>query len=139
MSSDIRDASMPFDLQESFVVAAEQALGASLPSSYRQAMLRSNGGELEVDGDAWFQYPIADTSDRKRLSRTANHIILETRNCGAGPQFPEGALAIAGNGSGDHLVFLRQGGVFGPAVFAWSHETGEVREIASDFAELQAP
>jgi hypothetical protein len=105
---------MPFDLQESFVVAAEQALGASLPSSYRQAMLRSNGGELETDDG------------------------LETRNCSAWPQFPEGAVAIAGNGSGDRLVFLRQGAVFGPAVFVWSHETGEVREVASDFAELQA-
>ena len=129
---------MPVDLHESFVLAAEQALGARLPESYRRAMLRSNGGELEARGEEWVQYPIADTSDRKRLSRSANHILKETEVCRQWPGFPQDALAIASNGAGDHLVLVRQGGTFGPAVYVWSHETRALEKLADDFAELAA-
>jgi hypothetical protein len=129
---------MPFDLNESFVLAAEQELGARLPESYRAAMLRANGGELEVQEDSWLQYPIADTSDRKRLSRSANHIIKETEVCRRWPRFPGNAVAIAGNGAGDHLVFVKQGASFEPAVYLWSHEAGSLEKVVNDFAELEA-
>jgi hypothetical protein len=128
---------MPFDLAESFVLAAERELGATLPPSYRRSMLQENGGELETDGEVWDQYPIADTSDRKRLSRTANHILKETQSCREWPGFPSDALAIAGNGAGDQLVFLQRGGLFEPGVYAWSHETGDLSKVANDFAELK--
>ncbi|MBQ0946525.1 SMI1/KNR4 family protein [Ideonella sp. 4Y16] len=129
---------MPFDLAESFVLAAEQELGARLPESYRTAMVRANGGELEVLEDSWVQYPIADTSDRKRSSRSANHIIKETEVCRGWPRFPGNAVAIAGNGTGDHLVFLRHGVSFQPAVYLWSHEEGSLERVANDFAELES-
>jgi SMI1 / KNR4 family. len=129
---------MPFDLAETFVLAAERELGSPLPVSYRAAMLRENGGELETESDDWELYPIADTSDRKRLSRTANHIIKETQSWRGWPRFPEGALAIAGNGSGDQLVFLKEGVTFTPTVYAWSHETGAIAKVADDFAKLKA-
>lgn len=130
---------MPFDLAEQFVLSVEQELGAALPAAYRVAMLRRNGGELAAGDDDWQQYPIADTSDRKRLSRTTNHILKETQEARAWPSFPAGALAIAGNGAGDQLVLLRQGNAFSPAVYVWSHETGHLQEVASDFSKLQAP
>ncbi|OWQ45346.1 SMI1/KNR4 family protein [Roseateles noduli] len=130
---------MPFDLDESFLLAAERALGGRLPESFRLAMLQSNGGELETDDDEWEQYPIEDTSDRKRLSRTANHVLKETERCRAWPRFPANAVAVAGNGSGDHLVFILEGGVFDPTVLAWRHETGELEQVAADFADLQDP
>jgi hypothetical protein len=128
---------MPFDLAETFVLAAERELGSPLPASYRGALLRENGGELATESDDWELYPIADASDRKRLSRTANHIIKETESCRSWPHFPEGALAIAGNGSGDQLVFLKEGARFGPAVYAWSHETGAIEKVSDDFAKLK--
>lgn len=130
---------MPFDLQESFVVAAERALGARLPASYREAMMRSNGGERDAEDDTWWLHPIADASDRKRQSRTANHILHETRRSSARAGFPEGALAIAHNGSGDQLILLRSGEVYAPEVYVWWHETGEVRQIAADFTDLDEP
>jgi len=34
---------MPFDLDEHYVRATEQALGVSFPTTYRLAMMRSNG------------------------------------------------------------------------------------------------
>jgi hypothetical protein len=129
---------MPFDLAETFILAAERELGGSLPKSYRAALLRANGGELETESDDWEMYPIADTSDRKRLSRTANHIIKETQSCREWPRFPEGALAIAGNGSGDQLIFLKDGASFSAAVYAWSHETGAIAKVADDFSLLKA-
>ena len=129
---------MPFDVAETFVLSAERELGSPLPASYREAMLRENGGERETESGDWELYPIADTSDRKRLSRTANHIIKETQSCRGWPRFPEGALAIAGNGSGDQLVFLREGASFTPTVYVWSHETGAIAKVADDFANLKA-
>ena len=128
---------MPFDLAESFLLAAESQLGARLPESYRTAMLRANGGELEVVENSWQQYPIADTSDRKRLSRSANHILKEIAVCCSWPRFPRDAIAIAGNGGGDRLVFMKRDGVFEPSVYLWSHETGLLEKVADDFAELE--
>jgi hypothetical protein len=129
---------MPFDLAESFIVAAERELGARLPESYRAAMLLSNGGELEVLEESWQQYPIADTSDRKRLARSANHIIKETEVCRGWLRFPREAVAIAGNGGGDQLVLIKRNGEFESSVYCWSHESGALERIANDFAELQA-
>lgn len=128
---------MPFDLAEPFILEVERQLGGSLPGSYKAAMSRSNGGEIEADDDLWQLHPIADTSDRKRLARTANHIIRETASACAWPTFPFGALAIGANGSGDRLVFLRSGNFFGPEVHIWWHETGNTQVFARDFSELQ--
>jgi hypothetical protein len=127
---------MPFDLAESFILEAERRLGASLPASYKTAMARSNGGEIEALGDVWQLHPIADTSDRRRLARTANHIISETATMHNWSSFPVGALAIGGNGSGDCLIFLQETDAFGPAVYVWSHETGQTERLAHDFSEL---
>jgi hypothetical protein len=129
---------MPFDLAESFLLAAERELGASLPKTYRLAMLRENGGEIETDDDFWQQYPVADTSDRKRLSRSANHILKETESCRGWARFPENAVAIASNGAGDQLVLLRQNEVFAPEVYAWLHESGELKKVADDFSLIKA-
>ena len=127
---------MAFDLKAEFVDAAEHGLGLPLPASYRQAMQRSNGGEIEVGDDVWWLHPIADPSDRKRLARSANPVLKETAGCQDWPRFPAGALAIASNGSGDQLVLLRGASAFEPAVYEWSHETGELCQVAEDFAQL---
>ena len=129
---------MPFDLAESFIYAAEQLLGATLPDAYRNSMLKKNGGELEIEDDVWQQYPIADTSDRKRISRTANHIIKETQYFKNWPGFPREAVAIAGNGSGDQLVLIKEGTSFGQAVYIWVHGTGQLQKIANNFSALTA-
>ena len=129
---------MPFDLAESFLLAAERELGATLPKSYRLAMLRENGGEIAADGDDWQQYSVADTSDRKRLSRSANHILKETESCRGWARFPQNALAIAGNSAGDQLVLLKQEEGFAPEVYAWLHERGELQKVADDFSLIKA-
>lgn len=128
---------MPFDLAESFVIETERQLGAELPVAYRNSMRIQNGGELEVGEEVWQQYPIADASDRKRLARTANHVLKETAVCLGWLGFPPNALAIAGNGSGDQLVFLKVDDAFQPEVYLWLHETHVLQQVAHDFSEIK--
>ncbi len=129
---------MPFDIAESFVIAAERLLGAPLPSSYRNSMLRANGGEVEISGGIWQLHPVADSSDRKRLSRSANHIPRETEVCRGWDGFPDEAIAIAINGAGDRLVLVRRGRFFDPSIHLWRHGTDELIQVADEFPEAGA-
>ncbi|TMN88087.1 SMI1/KNR4 family protein [Pseudoalteromonas phenolica] len=127
---------MAFNLEEKFLLQAEEELDAVLPQNYKASMQNNNGGEIEVAGDVWEQYPIFDTSDRKRIARTCNHIIAETRSCEGFGNFPNNALAIAGNGCGDQLVLIKQSNSYMDSIYVWSHETGELNKVANDFNEL---
>ena len=127
---------MAFALHETLIQKAEEKLGARLPDSYRRAMMAGNGGELTGLDDDWFLYPIRDDSDRKRLARTWSDIVEETAKLAESENFPHGAVAIAHDGGGDQLVFLRAEGGFAPAVHHWFHETGDILKLAEDFAEL---
>lgn len=128
---------MPFNLSEEQLSQTEKELGAKLPHEYREAMKLSNGGEVTTQNDAWELYPIKDASDRKRLSRTCNHILSETESCKGFGNFPSDAVAIAGNGLGDQLVLIKESGRFLDSVFLWFHETGELQESAATFNELK--
>ena len=128
---------MPFNLSEDQLVQAEKELGSKLPREYREAMKQDNGGEASTEEDDWEFYPIKDTSDKKRLSRTCNHIIGETESCKGFGNFPEHALAIAGNGLGDQMVLIKESGQYLNKVFLWLHETGELQELAATFNEIE--
>lgn len=112
-------------------------MGAKLPHEYREAMKIDNGGEASTEEDDWEFYPIKDISNRKRLSRTSNHIINETESCQGFGYFPESAITIAGNGFGDQMVFLKEGESFGDTVYLWLHETGELQQLAGSFSEIK--
>jgi SMI1 / KNR4 family (SUKH-1) len=128
---------MPFDLDERFIVTAEEKLGAKLPYSYRQAMMKGNGGAVRADGDVWHLYPILDTSDRKRLKRSCNDILYETRFMRGWRGWPENALAIASNGTSDRLVLLKNGRHYDPTVYVWLHDTDELVTVAEVFSDLE--
>jgi len=128
---------VPFNLSEEQLAQTEKELGAKLPLEYREAMKLDNGGEASTEEDDWELYPIKDVSDRKRLSRTCNHIINETESCKGFGNFPENAVAIASNGLGDQMVFIKESVQFQNIVFLWLHETGELRELAATFNEIE--
>ena len=118
---------MPFPLEPQFVVRAEQKLGAKLPAAYVAKMLRANGGSVEIEGEDWELHPILDETDAKRTARTCNDILHETDEARGWEGFPEEALSIGRNSSGDHLVLLRTGeGVYDDTLHLWDHETHEV-------------
>ena len=100
-------------------------------------MILDNGGEAETAEDGWEFYSIKDTSDRKRISRTCNHIISESEACKGYGNFPENCIAIANNGMGDQMIFLKEGDKFKEEVFLWLHETGQMELLANSFSEIE--
>ena len=127
---------MPFDLSEDQLKAAEVEIGATFPDSYRSRMMQSNGGEIDTGSDCWNMIPLKDTSDRKRLSRTTNHVLIETKSFSGFPLWPQSAIAIAENGTGNALVMLRNGDQLGPQVYYWCHDDGALELLAEDFSAL---
>lgn len=127
---------MPFSLAETYILVAEQALGASLPGIYRAYIAKCNGGEVEAEYDTWQVHPLEDRTDRKRISRTANHVLRETEQARRWPKFPAEALCIASNGTGDLLVLKREGSAFKDEVYLWSHEHGTTTWLAASIEEL---
>jgi hypothetical protein len=127
---------MPFPLAESYILDAEIALGATLPPRYQASIARSNGGEVEAEFDTWQLHPLEDRTDRKRLARSASHVLRETEQARKWPKFPANVIAIASNGTGDLLVLQQQGSAFADTVYLWSPETGELVHIAEGIDEL---
>ncbi|MNR26446.1 SMI1 / KNR4 family protein [compost metagenome] len=114
-------------------------MGVRFPEAFRERLRRQNGGELVVGNEVWIVHPVFDSSDRKRVGRTANHILRETEAAREWPGFPSGAIAVAENGTGDRLVFLSDTlgqTALGSTVYHWEHEGGTLEPVAQDFAEL---
>ena len=129
---------MPFPVDEKYILQSEQKLGVTFPASFREKMMKENGGSVATPPDAWDLYPFMDTSDKKRLKRTCNDIVRETAVAKEWTGFPQCAVAIGANGCGDQLVLMPSDdpAVLRDAVFWWDHETGEVRKVAEDYKEL---
>ena len=127
---------MSFPIDQQFVAETEKNLGATFPASYSASMREHNGGSVRTGSEEWRLYAIFDTSDKKRLKRTCNDVIRETKSAANRTGFPEDAVAIGANGCGDQLIFLREDDRLGPEVFWWDHETGTVHKVADDFGEL---
>lgn len=94
---------------EQCIQVAETALGTKLPAEFRNRLLTNNGGELTTAGSDWRVFPVLDTTDGVRKTRTANHMVAETQRAASLPGFPAGAVAVGTNDSGQLLVFLRHG------------------------------
>lgn len=129
---------MAFPLDEKFITDTENELNVLFPNEFKTKMIQQNGGEVFTEDDNWQLYPFFDQSDKKRISRTCNHIGLETKQAREWINFPDDAVAIAGNGCGDHLVLLTTDGgkKLGEEIFIWHHETGEVEKTAETITEL---
>ncbi|REJ68302.1 MAG: SMI1/KNR4 family protein [Planctomycetota bacterium] len=130
---------MPFPVDIKYVTETERKLGVKFPPSYVTRIVKSNGGEVEAPPDVWSLYPIYDTSDKKRLKRTCNDVVRETKAAKEWPDFPPAAVAIGANGCGDQLVLIPQADapdILGSEVYWWDHETGELNKVADDLADL---
>ena len=53
------------------------------------------------------------------------------------PDWPEHAVAIADNGTGDKLLFLREDRLYQPEVYVCLHDTGDLIVVAQSFSELR--
>lgn len=128
---------MPFPVEESRIRKAEEAPGVRFPGSYRRRMQRDNGGELVVEEEGWWLFPILDDSDRKRLARTCNDVVRETRLSREWPGFPADGVAIADNEAGDRLIFLPDTAdqqQLSSMVWCWRHdEAGDLEAFGEIF------
>ncbi|UPG96507.1 SMI1/KNR4 family protein [Luteibacter aegosomatissinici] len=120
---------MAFTVDEEHISKAEQALGRQLPVELKQRLRRNNGGDLATEDADWILFPVYDPTDRKRIARTANHIVRENESWRQWSGFPEGAIAIASDGEGNALVIL----VGSDEVLAWNHETRQCQPVHLDW------
>ncbi|MDM1347885.1 SMI1/KNR4 family protein [Myroides marinus] len=130
---------MPFPIELKYIVQTEEELGVLFPDQFKTKMMQENGGELTTKEDDWQVYPFFDRSDKKRISRTCNHIGLETKQARSWRNFPTNAIAIASNGSGDYLILLPETGnekQLGEVIYSWWHEEGIPQQIADSINDL---
>ena len=130
---------MPFPIDIKYIIETEQELDILFPENFKTKMIQENGGTLVTEDDDWQLYPFFDKSDKKRISRTCNHIGLETKQARNWGNFPIDAIAIASNGSGDHLVLLpktQNDNQLSDEIYIWYHETGEIEKVADTVYEL---
>ena len=130
---------MPFPIELKYIKETEVELGIEFPKSFVHKMEKENGGEFSTEDDDWILFPFFDKFDNKRISRTCNHIVLETRQLREIEDFPENGIAIAENGCGDNLIMLpleNNKTKLDDKIYIWNHETGEINEIANSIEEL---
>ncbi|CAM3033920.1 SMI1-KNR4 cell-wall [Flavobacterium succinicans] len=130
---------MPFPVDIKYINETEQELELVFPNKFKSKMTKENGGELITEDDDWQLFPFFDKSDNKRISRTCNHIGLETKQAKEWDNFPKNGVAIASNGSGDYLVLLpiaENEKKLREEIFFWLHETGEIEKVAENIDEL---
>ena len=131
---------MPFPVDIEYIVETERELELEFPNNFKARMINKNGGEVMTSDDEWQLFPFFDKSDRKRLSRTSNHIILETKQARQWNGFPGNGIAIAENGYGDKLILLpfdNNSKKLKEEIYLWLHETGEIQEVAKTIDELK--
>ena len=58
---------MPFPIDLDQVQRTEAELGTIFPKSFVTRMLTDNGGDVEIDAEAWSLNPFRDTGDRSRI------------------------------------------------------------------------
>ena len=131
---------MGFSIDKKYINETEQELNVKFPEKFKNKMVEENGGMLESrNGEIWHLYPFFDKSNKKRIARTCNHIVLETNNAKQWDNFPNDAIAIAADGGGNHLVLLPNSldnCNLGEEIYDWFHETGELTKIAETIMEL---
>ena len=130
---------MPFPVDKKYIDDTEKEFGLLFPQTFIDKMTIENGGELSTDYDDWQLIPFFDKSDKKRISRTCNHIGLETKNAQEWDSFPKDVVTIGQNGCGDFLVLKpnpTDNKKLLDTIFIWRHETGELEKIADSIQDL---
>ena len=103
--------------------SVEARLARKVPPAFRDFLLRSNGGEIELLELPWEVTPI-------------EQIIPITDEARKWPSFPPGGVSVGDDGCGNHLVFLpsAQDTIWlAPALYVWWHEGAELEMVGADF------
>lgn len=131
---------MPFPAPEEAIARAERLLGTRFPEAWRARLVAENGGEVDLD-EAWFLFPVLDSTDRKRLARSCNDVVSETQKARERRGFPSDGVAVGDDGAGNYLVLLPgecDAGALGARLYRWDHESAEVDPLGSSLAAILA-
>ena len=108
----------------------------------RPSLQAENGGEILLDpadeDSNFLLLPVFDTSDKKHLRRTCNHIAKETQSARQNWHgFPAEAVVIGDNQCGELLVLLPQSPQqLGETLFLWSSDGGTLEAVADSIDDL---
>lgn len=129
---------MPFPIELKYIIEAEKEAGFKFPKIFKEKMQKENGGEYFAEDEDWFLFPFFDKSSTKRLSRTCNHILLETKKAKEWENFPKNAFVIGENQSGDFLILKeKEPKELGDEIYIWYHDNGEVIKVAQSINEFE--
>ncbi|WP_299434025.1 SMI1/KNR4 family protein [uncultured Aquimarina sp.] len=131
---------MPFPVEEKYIIDTEKELEVTFPKSFRIRMMKLNGGEIENEEVHWVFYPFFDKSDKKRISRTSNHIVYETKEARNRTGFPKDAVAIGKDDYGNQIIMrpkLFNKKKLREAIYFWNHEAGSITRIAKIISEIR--
>ncbi|WP_242919724.1 SMI1/KNR4 family protein [Pontibacter liquoris] len=116
-------------VREKQVKLAEELLGVKFPDSYRASLLRDSAEIVKSNLSEWVVFPIPGEIRRGQEGHLYKELITENEDARRWDNFPNGALAIAGNDCGDYLVLLPSGegsNELSDNVHYWWHSTGDV-------------
>ncbi|PXY01482.1 SMI1/KNR4 family protein [Marinifilum breve] len=129
---------MPFAIELKYIEETEKDLNVKFPDEFKSRMQKSNGGELETEVMEIELHPFFDKSDKKRISRTCNHIGLETRNARQWSGFPKNGIAIGSDGYGNQIILMHSGdGNLKETIYFWNHETRKTEIIAENINDIE--
>jgi hypothetical protein len=130
---------IPSPASEESIRETETALKIKFPPSYREKMLKENGGELKLKEGAFHLIPVR-ASGLEAGAKTAGHdVVSATKEQKKNYTFPNDGIAFAANDAGDHLVFVKEyyhSDKLKNGVFLWNKKIGFVKRVAEDFSKL---
>lgn len=129
---------MPSPIELKYIIETEKETGFEFPKIFKAKMQKENGGEFFAEDEWWFLFPFFDKSDKKRISRTCNHIVLETNKAREWSDFPENTFAIGKNGSGDLLVLIeKEPKKLGEEIYVWYHEEDKLIKVGENINDYE--
>jgi len=135
------EINMAFPVEEKFIEIAEAELGIKFPESFRNKMMKLNGGCVQLPDEDEVGYyelnPFYDTSDKKRIKRTCNSIVHETKTYREQYGLPQNLIVLA-DSDGDLLIYrIEENGKIDPKVYWRDRDTEELVIVANDFSDLK--
>jgi hypothetical protein len=128
--------SIPSPASEEAIQETETALKIKFPPSYREKILKENGGDLKLTDGVFHLIPVSTGAHEAG----AGGVVKATREQKKNYTFPSDGIAFAANDAGDHLVFVKEyyhSDKLKNGVFLWNKKIGFVKRVAEDFSKLQ--
>jgi hypothetical protein len=131
--------SIPSPASEESIQEIESTLKIKFPLSYREKMLKENGGELKLKEGIFHLIPVRTSAHETGAKTAAHDVASATKEQKKNYTFPNDGIAFAANDAGDHLVFVKEyyhSDKLKNGVFLWNKKIGFVKRVAEDFSKL---